>query len=205
MRDINLLHPRLRTLCRQLIELSRQNGIEIIITQTFRIQREQDEIYAQGRTVPGNVVTNVRYPYSMHCWGLAFDFAVMVDGQVNWNRTDLYQKVGELGKSRGLRWGGDFKTVKDMPHLELPGFELGQLITLYQTPEKFTATFREEEEIVFKDLTNHWAEQDVRWLAENGIVQPAENYRPNDPITRAEAAALVARSIEFILAKIRAI
>ena len=52
---------------------------------------------------------------------------------------------------------------------------------------------------MFYDLINHWAERDVRWLAENGIIQPVNKYRPNDPLTRAEAAALIARTIEYIL------
>lgn len=56
---------------------------------------------------------------------------------------------------------------------------------------------------MFKDLVNHWAEKDVRWLAENGIVQPAEYYRPGDPVTRAEIAALLSRSIEYILGKMQ--
>lgn len=200
MRDINLLHPRLRTLCRQLIDLARQNNIEITITQTLRTREEQDALYAQGRTAAGNIVTNARYPYSMHCWGLAFDFAVVLQGQVNWERLDLYDRVGQLGKSLGLRWGGDFTTLKDRPHFELPGYDINRLIAEYQTPARFIATFKEGDE-VFYDLVNHWAERDVRWLAELGIVKPADKYRPNDSLTRAEAAALIARTIEYILEK----
>lgn len=202
MNDISLLHPRLQTLCYRLIELSRQNGIEIVITQTLRTREEQDALYAQGRTAAGNIVTNARYPYSMHCWGLAFDFAVKVGGKVNWNRLDLYDRVGQLGKSIGLRWGGDFKTIKDRPHFELPEYDVNQLVKQHQSPDRFTATFKEEVKM-FKDLVNHWAEKDVRWLAENGIVQPAEYYRPGDPVTRAEIAALLSRSIEYILGKMQ--
>ena len=198
MKDINLLHPRLRSLCRELIDLARRNDIEIVITQTLRTREEQNALYAQGRTAAGNIVTNVRYPYSMHCRGLAFDFAVVIGGQVNWGRLDLYDRVGQLGKSLGLRWGGDFKTFKDRPHFELPGYEINRLIAEYQTPERFITTFKEGDE-VFYDLINHWAERDVRWLAENGIIQPVNKYRPNDPLTRAEAAALIARTIEYIL------
>ncbi len=202
MKDINLLHPRLQTLCRQLIDLARRNNIEIIITQTLRTREEQDALYAQGRTKAGKIVTNVRYPYSMHCWGLAFDFAVVIRGQVNWERLDLYDRVGQLGKSLGLRWGGDFKTLKDRPHFELPGYDINRLIAEYQTPERFIATFKEGIEM-FYDLVNHWAERDVKWLAEIGIVKPADRFRPNDPLTRAEAAALIARSIEYILGKLK--
>lgn len=205
MRDINLLHPDLQILCRRLIQLAAQNGIEIIIVQTLRTAEEQNALYAQGRTVAGDIVTNVRYPYSMHNWGLAFDFAVIIDGKANWERTDLYQKVGELGKSLGLRWGGDFKTLKDMPHFEMVGFEINKLIERYQTPEKYVATFAKEAKRLFADLVNHWAEKDVRRLAELGIVQPAEKYRPQDPITRAEAAAMVARAIEYIMSKTEAL
>lgn len=50
---------------------------------------------------------------------------------------------------------------------------------------------------VFKDIVNHWAKGDIEWLAERGLVAKAENFRPNDTITRAEAAVLIKRGIEY--------
>ena len=69
MRDINLLHPDLKVKAEKLIELAKGKGINIILSQTWRTKAEQDAIYAQGRTAPGNVVSNVKYPNSLHCWG----------------------------------------------------------------------------------------------------------------------------------------
>ena len=63
MRDINLLHPDLiPNKAQKLIELAKQKGINIIMSQTWRTKQEQDDLYAQGRTRPGNIVTRVQYP-----------------------------------------------------------------------------------------------------------------------------------------------
>jgi peptidoglycan L-alanyl-D-glutamate endopeptidase CwlK len=151
MRDIKLLHHKLKAKCLQLISLSKQNGIDIMITQTLRNQQEQNDLYAQGRTKPGKIVTKCKHPQSPHCWGLAFDFAVMKNGQVVWTDAAAYQKVGQLAKSLGLFWGGDFKTFVDMPHIEDPEFVIGQsvnnLLKKYRTPEKFMATWKDKDEV----------------------------------------------------------
>ena len=39
---------------------------------------------------------------------------------------------------------------------------------------------------LFTDLRGHWAEAKVKDLATAGIISSAENYRPRDPITRAD-------------------
>lgn len=50
----------------------------------------------------------------------AVDVAPYIDGEVPWDRWDLFQQIGEMGKSVGLKWGGDFSSLKDGPHLEVP-------------------------------------------------------------------------------------
>lgn len=52
----------------------------------------------------------------------------------------------------------------------------------------------------FSDITGHWAKQTVNDLAEMGIVHGDENgnFRPDEPITRAEAATLVRNAIKYI-------
>ena len=75
MRDITLCHPRLQHLAGQLIEECGRQGLSIKIGETFRTVAEQDALYAQGRTEPGNIVTNdpgSNYS-SYHQWGTAFD------------------------------------------------------------------------------------------------------------------------------------
>lgn len=149
MKDINLLHPKLRILARKLLEKAEQEGIHLIITSTLRTPKEQDELYAQGRQGEKKnwkVVTNVPYPWSMHNWGLAFDVCVVknIDGQMkaDWNSKE-YKRVGEIGKSLGLNWGGDWKEFVDLGHFELPGYRVANLIAVYKTPDKFLQTFNQ--------------------------------------------------------------
>lgn len=55
----------------------------------------------------------------------AFDIAILKDGRLSWdikvnvNQNEIpdYIEAGKIGKSVGLKWGGDFSTP-DYPHLE---------------------------------------------------------------------------------------
>ena len=90
----------------------------------------------------------------MHQWGIAFDFYLMVDvdgdGKTSDdafnNSTKLFNEVGKLGKSIGLKWGGDFKSIVDTPHFQLPdwGDTASNLKKTYITPEKFMKTWDNE-------------------------------------------------------------
>src|SRR6478609_5661733 len=55
----------------------------IRIVQGLRTIKEQDDLYAQGRTKPGKVVTNARGGSSFHNYGVAFDFAILLDKDKN--------------------------------------------------------------------------------------------------------------------------
>jgi len=132
MKDLSVLHPYVKYLAEKLIEKSKKQGINIIITQTYRTIKEQNEIYAQGRTKVGAIISNAKGGSSFHNFRLAFDFAVLnVDGTtVNWSSscdTDKdgqkdYYEVGAIGKSLGLTWGGtDFGNFVDLPHFQWTG------------------------------------------------------------------------------------
>ena len=123
------VHPLVSGKARQLIEQAYKEGINVIITQGLRTVEEQNELYAQGRTKPGKIVTNAKGGYSYHNFGLAFDFAVLnPDGSVNWNVDEKWKRVGQLGKSLGLEWGGDWRDFPDYPHFQLTfGLSLADL------------------------------------------------------------------------------
>lgn len=152
-RDIAQLHPRLQDKARELINLCEKNGIKIAIGECLRTVAEQDALYAQGRTTKGSVVTNAKGTSysSQHQWGIAFDFYIAMDidgdGQSSDdafnNSTGFFDKVGTLAKSIGLGWGGDWKSIKDRPHIYLPdwGSTPTKLKSIYGTPEKFFATW----------------------------------------------------------------
>ena len=96
-------------------------GCPILITSTYRDHESQNELYAQGRTKPGNIVTKVKGGDSFHQYRLAFDYVPLVDGKPIWGRDDLWQKTGAIGQACGLEWGGSWKKFKDMPHMQNTG------------------------------------------------------------------------------------
>lgn len=123
------LHPVLLAGASALIQRSYAKGIPIVITQGMRTIAEQNTLYAQGRTKPGNIVTNARGGSSYHNYGLAIDFALLLpDGKtVSWdtsrdgNNDKLadWQQVAQEAKKLGFAWGGDWTSFKDYSHLEM--------------------------------------------------------------------------------------
>ncbi|MCP3807113.1 M15 family metallopeptidase [Paenibacillus sp. Lou8.1] len=123
------LDPVFKLVLDKLIERCYARGVWVLITQGLRTYAEQDALYAQGRTKPGQVITKARGGYSNHNFGFAADFALLLrDGRtVSWDtlRDDDkdslpdWSEVVEEAKGLGLEWGGDWRTFKDMPHLQM--------------------------------------------------------------------------------------
>lgn len=149
MRDTNQLHPKLKLKLLQLLLLCEEKGLKIQITECLRTKEEQDALFAKGRTAPGAVVTNApgsTYS-SMHQWGVAADFC-RADGRGAFDDSDgFFTKVGNIGMSIGLEWGGSWTSPVDKPHFQLPdwGSTPQRLRQLYGTPEKFFTTWPKEE------------------------------------------------------------
>ena len=110
--------PELREKVEKLIDLANRAGHVLLVTQGFRSIEEQNNLYAQGRTRPGKIVTNARGGKSNHNFGTAADLAFIVDGEVSWNEK-LYLEIGVWASEVGLNWGGNWKSIKDKPHVEL--------------------------------------------------------------------------------------
>lgn len=155
------VHAAVSDGARRLIEKAHAEGIFIIITQGLRTYAEQNTLYEQGRTKPGKIVTNARGGYSFHNFGLAFDFCVcdIVGGKLvpNWFVDLRWKRVGEIGKSLGLEWGGDWTSFRDYPHFQQTfGLTLAQLrngvkpaVTKKAEPKKYrlwTGTFKDKQE-----------------------------------------------------------
>lgn len=152
MRDITKLHPRLQEKFKLLQKKCAQKGIKIRATECLRTAKEQDALYAKGRTAPGSKVTNAlgRDAKSMHQWGVAVDIVIDMDADKDGDVDirDLYNVkllnvVGKIGESIGLEWGGSWKSIVDKPHFQLPdwGSTPAKLKAEYGTPTKFIATW----------------------------------------------------------------
>jgi peptidoglycan L-alanyl-D-glutamate endopeptidase CwlK len=123
------LHPVLQEATKVLIENCYRKGICIQITQGLRTIAEQDALYAQGRTKPGNIVTNAKGGTSFHNFGVAIDFVLILpDGKnVTWDlKTDFnsnnvkdWTEVVDEAKKLGFEWGGDWVSIKDYPHFQM--------------------------------------------------------------------------------------
>ena len=124
------LNPVFKIVVEKLIERCYARGVWIVITQGLRTYAEQDALYAQGRNGDKRPkVTKARGGYSNHNFGFAADFALLLrDGRtVSWDtlkdddKDSLpdWSEVVEEAKKLGLEWGGDWRTFKDMPHLQM--------------------------------------------------------------------------------------
>jgi peptidoglycan LD-endopeptidase CwlK len=123
--NIATLHSRVRPFAHALIETAASQGIIIKVMSAMRTFAEQDELFAQGRTKPGKVVTNARGGFSNHNFGIAFDIGIF-KGSTDPEKAKtfvpesaLYKAIGALGTNLGLEWGGNWTSIKDEPHFQL--------------------------------------------------------------------------------------
>jgi peptidoglycan LD-endopeptidase CwlK len=115
---IATLVPEVQPLARALVERAASNGIRIRVISGHRTWQEQDDLYAQGRTRPGDIVTKARGGYSNHNFGIAFDIGVF-EGNKYLQESPKYKAVGALGMELGLEWGGNWRNFVDEPHFQL--------------------------------------------------------------------------------------
>jgi peptidoglycan L-alanyl-D-glutamate endopeptidase CwlK len=129
MSKLDQLHPKVKALAELLSQKCKEIGITLSIYYTYRSLEEQDRLYAQGRTTPGKIVTYAKGGQSYHNYRVAFDCAPTINGKIDWNNIKLFNKVGEIGESIGLTWGGRFTKVKNgriIPIPDLPHFQYTQ-------------------------------------------------------------------------------
>lgn len=183
MRNISQLHPELKKKVVKLQKECLKAGIKIKIGECVRTVAEQNALYAKGRNgVPGPIVTKAKGTdyRSMHQWGVAFDFFLDMDvdedgkksDDVFNNATKLFNKVGAIGKKLGLEWGGDWKSIKDLPHFQLPdwGSTATQLKKKYGTPDKFKETWDDK-----KGVKNVKAKPNNTVTASKNPTEPARH------------------------------
>ena len=175
-RDIKLLHPEVQAIIPKFLEECKNQGLIVKVTDTLRTKEEQDKLYAQGRTEAGNIVTWVKYPYSNHNWGMAFDIC-RNDGKGAYNDNDgWFKKVGQVGKKFGLEWGGDWKGTPDKPHFELTKYgNTNTLVKKYGVFENFKKTWVKNEEKSYMFVNRNYSYNN-KIKSFNVINENGENY-----------------------------
>lgn len=123
-RIIEGLHPNAQDWARahlQAIENSNRlpKGYQVKIISGHRSYEEQDALYAQGRSKPGQIVTNARGGQSNHNFGIAWDLGIFDDQGRYLENSILYTDIGPAGEAIGLEWGGRWQTLQDVPHYQV--------------------------------------------------------------------------------------
>lgn len=146
-RDLNLLHPELKTRCLAFMAACLAAGLHPLVTCTGRTQAEQEALYAQGRLTvdlvnvkrkaaglpPITQDQNRKVTWttkSLHLiredgYCRAFDFCLTNNGKAYWDvkvsvdGDDVpdYLEAGRIAESVGLEWGGAWRTP-DYPHCQ---------------------------------------------------------------------------------------
>jgi peptidoglycan L-alanyl-D-glutamate endopeptidase CwlK len=122
------VHPDLVRVVKRAIEITTQ---DFMVTEGLRTLARQKDLYAQGRTKPGPVVTWTLK--SKHIDGLAVDLVPFNDGKPDWtagkNFDEIAKAMRDAAEELGVQitWGKDWnrnghpgeKGESDSPHFQL--------------------------------------------------------------------------------------
>jgi len=123
-RNLADLRQDVRQMAEKHIELCKSQNIDLLIYCTYRSNKEQNELYAQGRTTAGKIVTNARGGESQHNnvdsalrpAALGYDCVPLRNGKAIWDGKDsawtIVIKCGEeAGLKASARWSGRLKEL----------------------------------------------------------------------------------------------
>lgn len=129
------VHPELARRVRQLDQLL--PSLSLQVTQGVRTWAEQNELYAQGRTAPGDIVTNAKGGESAHNFGYAVDLVPeeITPGDPDWKLNHpAWKSLLSTAPTAGLAEGACWKHAPDNPHFyldELPANPTDEMRSLF--------------------------------------------------------------------------
>ncbi len=139
-RDVSELRAGAKEACECFLKECMVAGLDIFLTETYRSKERQEELYAQGRTKPGKVVTWTLQ--SKHIERCAWDISFKSTG---YNDLGKFYDAGRIADELGIEWGGNWKKA-DRPHFQ------------YEKGTFTLPTARVE------------AEQLAEWALQNGVI-----------------------------------
>lgn len=138
--DMDLLQTNFRKKAQKLIDSCKSVGIELRVIETYRTYKRQDKLFNQKRRV-----TTLRGGQSNHQHGLAIDVVPVTNGKDCWNNYKLWNRIGLIGESLGMYWGGRFKRFYDAPHFEAKSTEVSCNRKKRQEAQELALKWKEEE------------------------------------------------------------
>jgi len=156
-RDKSLLFPPFAEQLRYFESRLGAAKLPFLLFMALRTFEDQDELYAQGRTKPGSIVTNARGGDSLHNYGLAADY--VLDDQIekpgiqwSWDiKSDLnadgrndWLQMAEIAVACGLEAGYFWKRFPDAPHVQNRyGLTLPEIKEIYRAGYGIKAVWAE--------------------------------------------------------------
>jgi peptidoglycan L-alanyl-D-glutamate endopeptidase CwlK len=120
------VHPDLIAKVNKVLSAMHALGFPMAVTDGVRTQQQQQKLYARGRTEPGPIVTYAdgvmkksNHQVKGDGLGRAVDCAFVVGGTFSWDARLPWKAYGACVEALGLRWGGSFTTLHDLPHMEM--------------------------------------------------------------------------------------
>lgn len=113
------LNPTVKGLARKTLQTMQAAGHSPYLVEGHRTFARQEQLYAKGRSAPGQKVTYVRGGGSWHNYGLAVDIVFWNSAHTgpSWDGGMPWQALGRAGKAAGFtRWMGD--SGWDFAHFE---------------------------------------------------------------------------------------
>jgi peptidoglycan L-alanyl-D-glutamate endopeptidase CwlK len=106
------VHPDLARVARRAAELSE---LPFVVTEGLRTMKRQRELVAAGAS---------KTLRSRHLTGHALDFAPLIAGEVTWKWPPFALVAAAFKRAAAeldvaIVWGGDWRTFRDGPHIEL--------------------------------------------------------------------------------------
>jgi hypothetical protein len=128
MKRIDTLEPDFKPIVQELLtKVEAATNRKWGISDARRTMAEQRNIYAQGRTKPGKVVSNAKPGQSAHNFGYAVDVWPMKEDDFDWGANgSLFKTMADIAVSLGLTAGFYFKSIHDAPHVESPKWKAQQ-------------------------------------------------------------------------------
>lgn len=121
-RDLDMLEAPVKLRAELFLKACKDKGIDVVINSTYRDYEFQEILYSYGRTdLSKGKVTNAKPGQSFHNFRCAFDFFPKVNGKAAWDNLELFRQCGEIAKSVGLEWAGDWEHFKEYAHCQWTG------------------------------------------------------------------------------------
>lgn len=120
-RSLDALLPIVKIRSEAFILACSLDGIQLLVTSTYRDNESQAELYAIGRTKPGKIVTNAKPGFSFHQHKCAFDVVPVFNGKCLWDDEELWERIGKIGEDHGLEWAGRWMNFPEKPHFQYTG------------------------------------------------------------------------------------